>query len=289
MSTVSVVLFLVSILLSVSFSPLVSRADVFAQTHSAGASRSGSSRILLLTAHPDDECMFFAPTILGLLADSEPRRLGSEVFSLCLSIGDADGLGDIRRGELARSLDVLGIPAGRRWALDRPDLKDNITAMWDSRVIAAAVRPYVLENHITTILTFDYHGISEHPNHRSLVYGVADVIASLAVDASQPPRAFALLTVPLLQKYTGMLAPFLAKAYIVIAQHFTYTIPEVVDGHVQSPVFVSGIAQYQKAIRAMLQHHTQLEWFRWLYVVFSRYMWVNEWAEILPSSPGGGA
>lgn len=30
----------------------------------------------------------------------------------------------------------------------------------------------------------------------------------------------------------------------------------------------------------MWQHWSQLVWFRWFYVFFSRYMWVNEWAEI---------
>lgn len=90
--------------------------------------------ILVLTAHPDDECMFFAPTILALTGSStlnEPDAPSSaleeggieqhrKVFSLCLSSGNADGLGEIRKRELAGSLDVLGIPEGRRWVLDEP-------------------------------------------------------------------------------------------------------------------------------------------------------------------------
>lgn len=75
--------------------------------------------ILLLTAHPDDECMFFAPTLLALLENAahgnEPK-----LYSLCLSVGDADGLGDVRRHELERSLDILGVENGRRWVVDRP-------------------------------------------------------------------------------------------------------------------------------------------------------------------------
>ena len=39
--------------------------------------------ILLLIAHPDDEAMFFAPTVLGL---SQPE-LGNHVKILCLSNG----------------------------------------------------------------------------------------------------------------------------------------------------------------------------------------------------------
>lgn len=43
---------------------------------------------------------------------------------------------------------------------------------------------------------------------------------------------------------------------------------------------MSGWDGYMRALQAMMQHHSQLVWFRWLYVSFSRYMWVNEWAEV---------
>lgn len=39
-------------------------------------------RVLLVTAHPDDEAMFFGPTILGLLA------AGADLYLLCLSSGN---------------------------------------------------------------------------------------------------------------------------------------------------------------------------------------------------------
>ena len=39
-------------------------------------------RVLFVTAHPDDECMFFAPTILGLT-----QRGQYDIFLLCLSSG----------------------------------------------------------------------------------------------------------------------------------------------------------------------------------------------------------
>lgn len=78
----------------------------------------GPSNVLLLTAHPDDECMFFAPTILAL--QEAPLLRPPKLHSLCLSVGNADGLGDIRRRELEGSLDVLGIGEGRRWVIDTP-------------------------------------------------------------------------------------------------------------------------------------------------------------------------
>lgn len=41
----------------------------------------GESHTLLVIAHPDDEAMFFAPTVLGL------ARLRHRVFLLCFSAG----------------------------------------------------------------------------------------------------------------------------------------------------------------------------------------------------------
>ena len=81
-----------------------------------------NKRILLLIAHPDDEAMFFAPTLLSL---TRPE-LGNHVKILCLSsgkvqlhrrlarkltkaLGNADGLGEIRKKELVKSGLQLGI------------------------------------------------------------------------------------------------------------------------------------------------------------------------------------
>jgi N-acetylglucosaminylphosphatidylinositol deacetylase len=73
-----------------------------------------SRRCLLVTAHPDDECMFFSPAILHL------RRLGVEVVILCLSRGNFDGLGETREKELLKSASVLGVPETSVRVLDDP-------------------------------------------------------------------------------------------------------------------------------------------------------------------------
>ncbi|KAJ7489389.1 N-acetylglucosaminylphosphatidylinositoldeacety la se, partial [Mycena latifolia] len=252
--------------------------------------------ILLLTAHPDDECMFFAPTILALAALQEPSVSGardpeSALYSLCLSVGNADGLGPIRKYELESSLDILGVDADKRMTLDHPDLQDNFTAFWDAQTIATVIKPYVLENRINTILTFDRDGISGHPNHKSLPAGVRQLMSSL-----KEVRLFTLITTPLPFKYGGILAPCLAKfdlyanALLHLLEAQLARVLLMLDVPISSepkkpspepmPVFVSGIKEYWAALQAMRAHPSQLEWFRWLYVLFSRYMWVNEWNEI---------
>ena len=65
-------------------------------------------RVCLLIAHPDDEAMFFAPSVLALTRPASGNRLRI----LCLSTGDADGLGDTRRRELRKSARLLGLGEG---------------------------------------------------------------------------------------------------------------------------------------------------------------------------------
>jgi N-acetylglucosaminylphosphatidylinositol deacetylase len=71
--------------------------------------------ILLVIAHPDDEVMFFGPTLVGITNSSAANN----VRVLCLSngisledgltIGNAEGLGGIREQELTESLRYFGI------------------------------------------------------------------------------------------------------------------------------------------------------------------------------------
>jgi N-acetylglucosaminylphosphatidylinositol deacetylase len=187
------------------------------------------------------------------------------------------------------------------------ELQDNFTALWDAHTIAGVLKPYILENRINTvsistfgasidqdisqILTFDREGVSGHPNHRSLPEGVKQLMSSL-----KEVRLFTLITTPLPFKYGGILAPCMAK-FDLYAGDLFHLLEEqltrvllVLDVSISPasnkprpetmPVFVSGLKEYWAAVQAMRAHPSQLVWFRWLYVVFSRYMWVNEWNEI---------
>jgi len=166
-------------------------------------------------------------------------------------------------------------------------LQDNITSHWDPPTISEVVAPYVLDNHITTILTFDQQGISGHPNHASLPAGVKHLITS---SLTFPPRLFTLISVPNPLKYASILTPAQAKfdLYAISALHVAEILVERVLGRARKefvpqegmPVFVAGTKEYLTALRAMRQHKSQLVWFRWLNVMFSRYMWVNEWTEV---------
>ncbi|KAF8755656.1 GlcNAc-PI de-N-acetylase [Rhizoctonia solani] len=205
------------------------------------------SPILILTAHPDDECMFFSPTILAL---KKQRR---ELRGLCLSVGNADGLGPTRAQEFVSSYAVLGLIPEELEILDHPELQDDIKTSWNTSLIADIVNKYVKSHRIQSIITFDQHGISSHPNHISLYHAASSLRPQV--------QLWTLYTTGVLAKYTGYLGA---------------VFPSASD---QGVVFVSGVQGYLTALSAMKQHWTQLVWFRWLYVGWSRYMWVNELRE----------
>jgi len=75
-----------------------------------------NTTIHLLIAHPDDEAMFFAPTLLALTSPS----LNNTVSVLCLSTGNAENLGPIREKELAASCEILGVDRTRVHSFDHP-------------------------------------------------------------------------------------------------------------------------------------------------------------------------
>ena len=65
-----------------------------------------ASRVLLVVAHPDDETMFFGPTILNFCRNNG----GQNFFLLCMSNGDFYNRGRVRKFELYKACQVLGIP-----------------------------------------------------------------------------------------------------------------------------------------------------------------------------------
>ncbi|KAI0262546.1 LmbE-like protein [Gloeopeniophorella convolvens] len=251
---------------------------------------SSPPRILLVTAHPDDETFFFGPTLTSLLPDSvdgasskSVSDSSSQVYSLCLSVGNADGLGLVRRRELDDSLDILGVAKNKRQVLDQPEFPDSMTTIWDADIIATTVGKHVVDKNISIILTFDSYGITGHPNHYSLYHGVSRLLATEPSVTRHPLVAYALTSKPVFVKFTGVINPLLIKLSAVLPT----TLQSIVPGGTSRdrPVFVAGVKEYVRAVEATMQHRSQRIWFRWLYLAFSQYMWMNEW-EFIPATSG---
>ncbi|KAE8374509.1 putative deacetylase LmbE-like domain-containing protein [Aspergillus bertholletiae] len=236
--------------------------------------------ILLVTAHPDDETLFFSPTITYGRNNAAVKR-----SLLVISSGNYDGLGDKRQSELHGSCEQLGIAQERCIVLDIAELQDNPKQWWDEDRVQELVASYTEKWHVDLIFTFDNGGISGHINHRSVSAGVRKYIQS----RPDAPATYMLQSTPLLRKYSSLLdliptaIPFswrILKALLTtpLGREVDHnTVHDVVPlaAYNDKALLVSSWHTYKVSRAAFSQHDSQYSWDRGLYLVVSRYMWFN--------------
>ncbi|CAG0920174.1 unnamed protein product [Notodromas monacha] len=212
-------------------------------------SRGSKKRALLVIAHPDDECMFFGPTILEL------TEAGALVYVLCFSTGSyGKNCPKTRRQELLKSCAILKIPPENVIVLNFSNLQDDPKANWSCNTIAALVLRYVETYQCNAVITFDHGGVSNHPNHRALFSGVQLLIFTRLLPSYC--RFLSLTTVPTSLKYIPLL--------------------EVPFAYFQAQVAcLASLSQRYRIQKAMKAHASQMVWFRVLYIMFSRYLFLN--------------
>jgi len=225
--------------------------------------RHGRAVVTLVVAHPDDECMFFAPAMarLGSSPPEAAETSGTKVrwTVLCLSNGNAYGLGKLREKELYLSCETLKIPRADVEVVDDPELQDGMEEVWDPRLVAAYIRKHVSRHGTTHLVGFDERGISGHPNHCACSQAMR--IFSKSEQASTKgglPVIWMQQTFGGLGQYGGLLCALLCKRRRRKKRTVTC-------------VQLSCI----KAFLAMKQHRSQLVWYRYLHLIFSRYVYIN--------------
>ncbi|KAL1590076.1 hypothetical protein WHR41_01288 [Cladosporium halotolerans] len=239
-------------------------------------------RICLLIAHPDDEAMFFSPTLLAL---SRPE-LQNRIFILCLSSGDADGLGHIRKKELTKSALLLGVTSAEHVVVIEDErFPDSMTKLWEAKDVSQILQHYFAPNmktmsadaapqaRIDAIITFDEQGVSSHPNHISLFHGATTFLRSLMQRHSgwdNPIKLYTLTTTNVARKYSSIIDAMITVIMSLFKKKRT--------GNFPSPMLaVSGVGGLRKAQAAMTNaHQSQMRWFRWGWIGISRYMVVND-------------
>lgn len=210
------------------------------------------SRTLLVVAHPDDETMFFGPTILNLMKNNKSLSI------LCLSNGNAEQSGEIREKELANVIGAFGSQVTLN-VIKNSKLQDDITVDWDDDEIIDKIENVIhkTKDPIRTILTFDHHGVSGHNNHKSINRAVLSMGRKLR---DLNINILTLNSVSFLRKYTFFLDSLLTVA---LNQNSDFTTALSLSEH--------------SLLKEILKlHQSQMVWFRRLYMNFSRYMFLND-------------
>jgi N-acetylglucosaminylphosphatidylinositol deacetylase len=204
-------------------------------------------RIMIVTAHPDDEVMFFTPFINYFKH--------FDISLLCLSNGNAEGLGKVREKELEKACKYLGVK--RFEVFDSPLLPDGMDKHWDPEEIIKVITKYIEKYQIDCIFTFDKHGVSGHTNHISIRSAVS-ILKSSKTPLVSNISYWELESTGILRKYIGILD-------IVFSSQSSAAIFN------PNPLLVWN---------SMSIHSSQFVWYRKLFVVFSRYAYFNTFQKI---------
>lgn len=217
--------------------------------------------VALVFAHPDDEVMFFGPTLNRLVRP----ELNNTVSLLCLSTGDADGIGATRAVELENSAAFFGIPPERVHIVDDPRLPDSMAYQWDTGIAGEHLEQILGKAGIDVVVTFDKDGVSGHPNHK------ASQLAAFHWIRGAPGRqVWQLESAPLPNKYLFPIDAFLHAA--------RWKQNGRRPGETQ---IVATVDEYAVTRRAMLEGHvSQMRWFRYGWMYLSRYPWINRLVQL---------
>lgn len=92
-------------------------------------------------------------------------------------------MGTIRKNELYESCKLLGIDENCIFIHNHTLLPDSMKVKWPIDILAKQISYYLEAYDITTLVTFDRHGVSRHLNHSSIYYAVAHLTLEKRIPA----------------------------------------------------------------------------------------------------------
>lgn len=163
--------------------------------------------------------------------------------------------------------------------------QDSMRTTWEPQLISDVLsQAFVRESKaasaqpplaIDVLVTFDRHGVSSHPNHCSLYHGALRFVSSLEklrLDSHGPLSVtlYTLTSTSWIRKYASIMDLVATMLQMMALRNKTADPPTEL-------LFVSSPAGFKQARSAMTEaHQSQMRWFRWGWIVLSRYMIIND-------------
>ncbi|KAG1937315.1 N-acetylglucosaminylphosphatidylinositol de-N-acetylase family protein [Pimephales promelas] len=141
------------------------------------------------------------------------------------------------------------------------ELPDDPAVQWSTALVSSLILKHTQNYGISLVLTFDGRGVSGHANHIA-IYKTLSHLAS-AGRLPEGCQIFSLHSISILRKYLSVLE--LPVSWLLPSDFCCLIGPK----------------EYKRAKKAMLCHRSQLLWFRRLYILFSRYMFINTFQAIV--------
>lgn len=242
------------------------------------------SDVYFVIGHPDDEVMFFSPSLIELAKAKHENR----IKLICFSRGDAVDatMGDIRVAELKNSARILGV--AEKDVIVVNGFKDGMDVTWEAEKVASTLDKLVANGtplKPAVVITFDENGVLHHPNHISLYHGCKKLFATRRKAAS----LYVLKTLNFWEKYSFTLLTSV-ELFVDLVSKFILSVFKI---HVNISFFNSSqpglsvikvyldLNMLSVSYAAMAYgHFSQMVWFRYGWLVFTRYLTFNQLTQI---------
>ena len=256
---------------------------------------------VLVTAHPDDETMFFLPTLYNLINTNNDKKrddvtCDNQFYILCLSNGNFDGLGIQRTEELHKAVNLISSQI-HVTVLDHPQLQDGPRQSWSKECITNIMIQF-LKQHISAkiqdntnsnviLFTFDIGGVSGHPNHIDTFFGLEyfhGLVSQARGDGrniSGPLRSlvqnteFKLIVLESVYNPIAKYFCFIELFYLIIGKMFSLWFGKNKSAYSTGTKQTFIMVNPKLVWNTMKAHYTQFVWYRKLFVIFSRYSYIN--------------
>ena len=208
--------------------------------------------ILLIIAHPDDDLLYWMPTIKKL------QSLNLKLKILCLSNGNSQNNRERRTQEFKTVSKYLKLEDNE--ILNFPELEDSKKKFWDEKIVSEKISFFLNQNKdIGTILTYDENGITKHPNHISCYNGLIYYLKNHRDDIKNKG-----INIYLLDSFNPLF-------------QYTHFVPFIVFYFREFGFFSY---HFFTSYKIMKMYKSQFNWKRKLYVIFSAYSYYNSYIKV---------